>query len=51
MALVHSHSIIVDKLLRKIVDSAFDAASNAFGAARLAWLEFAANLMTLAFRA
>lgn len=45
------HAIVVDELLRKVIDDAFDTAANTFCACSLAWSEFAANLVALTFGA
>lgn len=45
----HSHPVVVDELLRKIVDHALDPAPETFRAARCAWFDFAADFMSFAF--
>lgn len=46
----HSHSIVVNELLRKVIHHAFDAAANAFRAIRLSRTKLAPNLVALALR-
>ena len=44
----HLHSVVVDKLLRKVINHAFDPAPKTFGATRFAWFYLAAYLMSFA---
>lgn len=48
--MAHVHSIVIDELLREIVDHTFDAAAQTLGTTRLPRLEFTSDLMALAIR-
>jgi hypothetical protein len=48
--MAHIHSIVIDELLREIVDHTFDAAAQTLGTTCLPRLEFTSDLMALAIR-
>jgi hypothetical protein len=45
------YPIVINKLLREVIDYTLDAAARAFGAASFAWFELAFDLMPFALRA